>query len=170
MTARPTIGSPLYPVISAYGSDPALGVNSSNLVRYAVGQPTVLDPNSYVANWSYDEDTGTLQVEYNAIASQIGPVNAPHFQWQFVDFSGASASGVDANGDGHFFIRPLVTDIVYSGGASDRPSVGVGFSRSIGSLTRAVSAVWNKTGWRVSDMVSKSGDDHLFGNRHGTKR
>jgi len=148
MTARPTIASPLYPVISAYGSstDPALGVDSSNLVRYAVGQPTVVDPNSYVADWSYDEDTGTLQVEYNAIASQIGPVNAPHFQWQLVDFSGASASGVDANGDGHFWNMPIVTDILYSGAGSDRPSVGIGLSRSIGSLTRAVNAVWNKTG------------------------
>lgn len=146
MTARPTIGSPLYPVISAYGSDPALGVNSSNLVRYAVGQPTVVDPNSYVADWSYDENTGTLQVEYNAIASQIGPGQAPHFQWQLVDFSGASASGVDANGDAHFWNMPIVTDINYSGGGSDRPSVGIGLSNTIGSLSRGLNAVWNKTG------------------------
>lgn len=147
MSQFPTIGSPLYPVIAGVGGeDTGTGVTTENLVRYAVGQPTVIDTNNYLSSWSYDENTGTLQVEYNAIASQIGPIAAPHFQWELIAIDGSSVSLKDSNNDAHFMILPLVTDISYSGAGTDRPSVAVGFSNTLGSIARGCVAVWNKTG------------------------
>lgn len=128
---------------SGGGVDP---VSQSNLVRYAVGQPTLVDPGGYVSAWSYNEDTGTLSVTYNAIASQLGPAAAPHFQWELIALDGSSVSLKDSNLDAHFAIFPLVTDINYSGAAGDRPSVAVGLSNTLGSVDRGCMAIWNKTG------------------------
>ena len=139
-------GTTIIPTGGPSTVNPALGVNQSNLVRYAKGQPTLVDPGGYVSAWSYDEDTGTLSATLNAIPSQLGPVNGPHFQWEVIAIDGSNISGVDAAGDAHFLIYPLVTDMTYTGGGGDRPSVGVGLSDVIGSIGRGTTAVWNQTG------------------------
>ena len=162
-------GTTIIPTGGPSSIDPALGVNQSNLVRYAVGQPTLVDTNGYVNSWSYDEDTGTLSVTYNAMPTTIGPDNGPHFQWELFGFDGTSISGLDANSEAHFLILPVVTDISYSGSGSDRPSVGAGLSNTIGSLDRGLHAMWNQTGpsragaslvyYLVGSYVNKTGLD-----------
>lgn len=149
MTGYPQIVSPLYPVIpSTGGADTGTGVNTSNLVRYAVGQPQFNDPGGQVSAWSYDENTGTLSVTYaNNLAAPLTPQTAPHWSWTMIGFDGVSTSTANASGDHHWWSIPIATDITYSGPNSDDPSVAVGFTNAnVPQSGQGVSAVWTKIG------------------------
>jgi len=124
------------------GVDP---VSQSNLVRYAKGQPTLIDPNSQVASWSYDEDTGTLSVETAANIPTQGAYNAPHFIWPATGLDGVDITP-DGLGDMFFICYPLITDVVANVSPGDDPSIAVGLTNDNTALVDGFSAIWNPNG------------------------
>lgn len=124
------------------GVDP---VSQSNLVRYAKGQPVLIDPNSQVASWSYDEDTGTLSFETATGIAHQSAYNSPHWIWPFTGLDGVDI-GPDGAGDMHFLAYPLITDVVTTGGPFDDPAIGVGLTNDNTALVDGFSAIWNPGG------------------------
>ena len=125
------------------GVDP---VSTANVVRFAKGQPVLTDPGGEISSWSYNEDTGTLTATYaNNLSGPLTPQTAPHFRWPLTGFDGVDL--VQTAGDFHFWALPIVTDITWSGPASDDPSVAVGFTNSvIPTSGQGVVAIWTKVG------------------------
>lgn len=152
------------------GGGAAEPFDSTQVLRFAKGQPTLVDAGGVVDSWSYDEATGVLEV--NTVSGFAAPTSilddGPLWFWDLTDWNGT----VIDHGD-EWMSLPFIQDAEFNeqgqsfgiGFASDATGTGDAFMGNLNLYTAGGgSSISSET--LVSGSFTQSGQDSAPSGTH----